>query len=421
MKNQFKIENSQEKQNNLLSDAAVMTMKAESGKKVKFFIAGTGTISIDWGDGSDVETGELCEYDEDYNDIDKRGKFLYSHTSNLASGTVSITGDNITNLICSGNRLISLDVSNNTALIGLSCSNNHLDFLDISNNTALKWLICSDNRLTTLNVNKNTKLIGLTCYKNQLTSLDLSQNSDLKQLDCSKNPLTSLDICNNTGLVQLCCCDNQLTTLDVTANTKLMELLCYDNLLTTLSVTQNTMLMDLQCDDNQLTSLDLSQNSQLMRLECQNNQLSTLDLSACTMLNHLKCHSNPFKKLEDFFSAILNTRRIQIQEEASNKCVISFPMYKIDGGMYSIYLIAECGKFYLSDEGTTWEELDKIFEMNEIEVKKNLKAILLRYGARKHPSCNAFIIDCTPDDVHLKLSYLIQALSFMLNMNLFYV
>jgi len=114
-------------------------------------------------------------------------------------------------------------------------------------------------------------------------------------------------------------------------------------------------------------------------------------------------------------------RKISLAEIAPNKSVISFPMYKIDGGIYKIYLISEDGKFYLSDEGATYAELDKIFELKEPDVVKNLFAILKQYGCRKHQSSNAFTIECTLQDIHVKMSYLIQAISFMLNMKIFYV
>jgi hypothetical protein len=122
------------------------------------------------------------------------------------------------------------------------------------------------------------------------------------------------------------------------------------------------------------------------------------------------------KQLEEFFQ-----RKIRIAQAGPNKFAISFPMYKIDGGLYGIFLVAENGKFYLSDEGSTYTELDKIFELKEPDVVKNLVMILKQYGCRKHPSSNAFIIECTPQDIHIKMSFLIQAISFMLNMKIFYV
>ena len=122
------------------------------------------------------------------------------------------------------------------------------------------------------------------------------------------------------------------------------------------------------------------------------------------------------KQLEEFLQ-----RKIRIVQAGPTKFAISFPMYKIEGGLYEIYLVAEGGKFYLSDEGTTYAELDKIFELKEPDVIKNLVAILKQYGCRKQQGTNAFIIECTAQDIHTKMSYLIQAISFMLNMKIFYV
>jgi hypothetical protein len=110
-----------------------------------------------------------------------------------------------------------------------------------------------------------------------------------------------------------------------------------------------------------------------------------------------------------------------IPTEDHTKFAITFPMYKLDGGLYNILLIKEDGKFYLSDGGSTYAELEKIFEMKEPDVIKNLIAVLKQYGCRKSGTSNSFMIECSPQDIHIKLSYLIQTLSFMLNMKIFYV
>jgi len=115
-------------------------------------------------------------------------------------------------------------------------------------------------------------------------------------------------------------------------------------------------------------------------------------------------------------------KRIRVADlgDGSGRYGISFPMYKIEGGLYEIYLVPNgMGGFVLSDEGATLEELDKIFELQEPDVIKNLVAILRQYGCKKVG--NAFQIECTPKDVHIKISFLIQAISFMLNMKIFYV
>ena len=120
------------------------------------------------------------------------------------------------------------------------------------------------------------------------------------------------------------------------------------------------------------------------------------------------------KQLEEFFQ-----KKIRVMEAGNAKWAIAFPMYKIGGGLYEIYLVSENGAFFLSDNGTTYAELDKVFELKEPDVIKNLVAILKQYGCKKVGT--AFTIDCTPQDIHIKMSYLIQAISFMLNMKIFYV
>jgi len=121
------------------------------------------------------------------------------------------------------------------------------------------------------------------------------------------------------------------------------------------------------------------------------------------------------KQLEEFLA-----RRIRVTQAGSNKYAVSFPMYKIDGGMYEIYLVSGGNNsFYLSDEGATIAELDRIFELSEPDVIKNLVAILKQYGCKKVGK--NITIECTPKDIHVKMSYLIQAISFMLNMKIFYV
>jgi len=121
------------------------------------------------------------------------------------------------------------------------------------------------------------------------------------------------------------------------------------------------------------------------------------------------------KQLEEFLA-----RRIRVTLAGSNKYAVNFPMYKIDGGMYEIYLVSGGNNtFYLSDEGATIAELDRIFELSEPDVIKNLVAILKQYGCKKVGK--NITIECTPKDIHVKMSYLVQAISFMLNMKIFYV
>ena len=59
---------------------------------------------------------------------------------------------------------------------------NIVDLTGIEDFTALNSLICEGNQLTTLDVSNNAALIHLRCGLNQLTTLDVSQNLALKFL-----------------------------------------------------------------------------------------------------------------------------------------------------------------------------------------------------------------------------------------------
>lgn len=116
---------------------------------------------------------------------------------------------------------------------------------------------------------------------------------------------------------------------------------------------------------------------------------------------------------------VLFREKIHVTEIDENKWAIVFPMYKLGGEQYEIHLIRVDDKFYISDNGATHAELDKIFELEEPDVLKNLVAILRQFGCRKIGDC--ITIEVTPQDIHIKFSYLIQAISFMLNMKIFYI
>jgi hypothetical protein len=123
------------------------------------------------------------------------------------------------------------------------------------------------------------------------------------------------------------------------------------------------------------------------------------------------------EQLADFLKS-----KIKVGQMTPKKFPIAFPMYKVGKTptVYQLYFMSgEKGNFYISDEGATIAELDTIFELGEPDVIKNLVAILHQYGCRKEGK--NIVVDCTPKDIHIKMSYLIQAISFMLNMKIFYV
>lgn len=202
-------------------DSTKMTMSLNKFGNLKFSVKGSGTITIDWGDGT-VDERNLTP-----------GVVTYSHHYiKKARRTIVICGQNITHLNCNGGKITNLDVSNNIGLKSLRCAGNRLTNLDVSRNTTLTTLVCEDNQLTVLDLSANTALTNLVCDNNRLTVLDLNANTELMVLHCSGNQLKSLSVNRNILLTNLICDGNQLTSLDAANTNSLMFLNCRKNELT---------------------------------------------------------------------------------------------------------------------------------------------------------------------------------------------
>ena len=129
--------------------------------EVRIGMGGSGFATIDWGDDTLKETKP---FDDD-------GWLVFDYEyQNDTLHTITITGENITELICYGNQLKTLNV------IGF---------------TELEWLHCAANELLSLNVNGLTGLKKLHCYGNQLTSLNVSKLTKLEYLGCGDNNMTA--------------------------------------------------------------------------------------------------------------------------------------------------------------------------------------------------------------------------------------
>ena len=196
----------------------------------------------------------------------------------------------ITSLMCYNN-------SNLTAITGLA------------NCISMKKLSCYGCSLTDLpGLNGMTDLTNVVCSYNKLTSLTLTSKSQLTQLwvddnlyltslEAYGNPLlTSLNVTGCTQLQTLHCYSNatlpEITGLvDCTA---LEEIKCFSCALTTLDGLQGkTNLENVSCSMNQLTSLDLSGCRSLNRVVCVNNNISLNGME--TLVNSLRTcpASNP--------------------------------------------------------------------------------------------------------------------------------
>ena len=135
--------------------------------------------------------------------------------------------------------------------------NNISDMTGIEGFISLTNLGCTSNSLINLDLSSNIGLTHLQCQNNQLTSLDLSDNVNLEMLLCFSNSLTSLDLSNNANLIEINCRDNQIAALDLSNNTLLQWLDCYSNQIAFLDLTANTELINVQCNSNQLSCVNI--------------------------------------------------------------------------------------------------------------------------------------------------------------------
>ena len=83
------------------------------------------------------------------------------------------------------------------------------------------YLNCNENRLDSLDVHENTALVQLSCDGNDLTSLTLGAQTGSESHNVRGQPAKAwMSEC--PALVNLYCSDNQLASLDISANTVLV-------------------------------------------------------------------------------------------------------------------------------------------------------------------------------------------------------
>lgn len=303
-------------------------------------------------------------------EIDKDGKngsVLNNSIVNITSLDVSsstikdLTGiegfTNLTDLNCSGNLILNLNLSQNKLLTTLNSSNNkllslnlkngdknHFNNSNFSNNpdltciqvedadyattnwTSIKDAIANYNvdcnaytsipdpnfedKLIALNIDKdgkNGKVLSANIKK--VTSLDLSNSNisdatgiedftSLTYLDLSTNNLSTINVSQNTLLTKLDLNYNKITNLDVSTNKELFNLSFAANQISTIDLSQNKKLHSLTADNNSLSVLDLTANNELEIISCGSNNLTTLNTSNQSNLLTLLCELNQISALD---------------------------------------------------------------------------------------------------------------------------
>lgn len=224
---------------------------------------------------------------------DTSSKNRYTPTSS----TITIKGE-ITSLDCSGNKIISLDLSKTKSLTMLFCDKNEIAELDISTLSGLTKLWCYQNKIKSLSLLNHAKLKELKCYSNQLKSLDISGASRLITLLCYNNQLEQLDITKNKNLMSLECSENKLRTILFSEHPLLNNIYCFDNQLSSLDLSGLPSLSILDCRKNLFSEIDLSKSTSIELLDCSHNNLSKLSLPASLPLKSLTCNNTNIEELE---------------------------------------------------------------------------------------------------------------------------
>ena len=325
-----------------------IVMTTQNSGEFSFKMAGTGNVTVDWGDGTVIRTFDLVEYNDNFDTEIFSLEHLFKHDyTKSTSHTINIKGEKVTHFSVhyqNDCRLTGVDVSKNGWLTSLDClCNYHLTKLDLGNISSLTRLICQGVPITNLDVSKCIELTYLDCYGAHITNLDISNNKSLKDLRCGGNnritnldvssniiltslfchstPITNLDVSKNILLTAMYCNNNQLTNLDVSNNIMLASLVCYNNRITNLDVSNNIMLTSLDCADNQLTNLDMSKNIALKTLYCKCNQLTNLDFSNNIALYNLDCRLNDMDEhaLNNMFESLNDSLMWKVMSFTDNK------------------------------------------------------------------------------------------------------
>jgi|GEM_PF-1467698 len=224
---------------------------------------------------------------------------------------------NIERLTIESNLLTTPFEVNLTALsflTHLDLSDNKMINLDITQNTILTDLNLERNALPTFNTSQNPLIVNFNANTNKITTLDLANNIALEKLNLSKNLLPVLGLSKNINLVNLNLRTNLLTTLDLNTNIALRSLNLGDNLLPNLDITTNIDLRNLYIDINLFTGtgLDLTQNANLRLLDASFNQIESLNISQNLSLSQLIINNNLFSGndiLNQFYQVFIDSNR----------------------------------------------------------------------------------------------------------------
>ncbi len=277
----------------------------------------------------------------------------------------------ITGIDLSGNALVNLNLTANTALTSVNVSNNDLRYFSIANgtntsittfdatgNSNLSCISVDDPTFSTTNWTSIPAGTGFdtdcivdipnTNFKNALLShspvIDTNDDNEIQVSEAQlftgeidfyiknvsdatgleaftnitsiragfNSALTSIDISQNRAITRLEIENCSLGSLDVSKNIKLKEITAYGNDIMSVDLSQNTRLDELWISGNQLSSLDLSQNVELRTVRIWDNNIASFTPSLSANYIELSYGENPFAASFDFtpYASSLSTLNV---------------------------------------------------------------------------------------------------------------
>ena len=241
-------------------DVPAITLKAEvdgNTRSLDVALSVAGTVKVDWGDGSLVESENIPVFDG-WNQVTISGEVK-------GDGTIKVYGNNIVYFGCTsrvdGAQVLSLDVANASALQELYANTNKLLNIDLTKNVDLSKVDIQNNQLASIDLSKNVNLTKLTISNNLLSSIDISNNHKLNTLYINNNKFEgALDFSSNPNLKSLYCLNNDITSVNLGDNVADKPYFSFNNCkLTSFDASKLTKLSDgtLMLMGNQLTSIVL--------------------------------------------------------------------------------------------------------------------------------------------------------------------
>jgi hypothetical protein len=228
-------------------------------------------------------------YANDNGAFDENGNLVYGDDrwSNRLTSLAGIEAfPNLENLTLVGNKLDSINMSQNEKLKYIYLDFNAFHKLDTSNNEDLIEL-ATDNNENELEVDftNNTKLEKLALPNSNVKEIELSNHPNLWRLSLGRNSLTSIDLTSLTSLELLYIDNNELSSIDLSNNSKITELNLNFNNLQGIDISNLVELKHLSLGSNQLENIDLTKNINLEELNLSSNLFKdNIDVSNCINL-----------------------------------------------------------------------------------------------------------------------------------------